>query len=284
MRRLLWERDQVKALRTAIKENGGVREAIIVRHRDGKYVVAEGNQRTVASRKLCGEMDGQGDFCSIPAMVFDTELTEADLAAVLAEIHVTGKDKWDAYEKARHIYELFNMHGKTYEWLTNNLRMSKSQVTQILGSYKAMTEYLATNPKDRITKFSFFAELYKKKVLKERYETDPDFRAAFQKWVAEDRLTDPRQIRHLDLVLENTKARDVLDKKGMAEAEKVLREMDPSLEAGVYSLMKKTTDAIRSFPLNETQELKNNNVAKIMILRELNRAIEDLALAGNLKL
>lgn len=281
---MLWERNQVKALKTAIKENGGVREAIIVRQRGSEYIVAEGNQRTVASRKLCEESPQDG-YCSIPAMVFDeAQLTEADLATVLAEIHVAGKDKWDAYEKARHIHELFSLHGKTYEWLTNNLRMSKSAVTQTLGAYKAMAEYLALHPKDRITKFSFFSELFKKKDLKERYETDPKFKDDFRSWVANDKFTDPRHVRSLELVLENPKARHALDTKGMVEAEKVLREQDPSLEAGIYSLMKKTAEGLRSFPLSETQELKQGNVAKALILRELYRAIQDVALAGGVQL
>ena len=36
-------------------------------------------------------------------MVFDEELTEDDLAVLLADMHVTGKIRWDAYEQAKHV-------------------------------------------------------------------------------------------------------------------------------------------------------------------------------------
>src|SRR5436190_22630240 len=45
---LLWSRGPVKDLAQAILQNGGVYEAIIVQKVDGKYLVKEGNSRTVA--------------------------------------------------------------------------------------------------------------------------------------------------------------------------------------------------------------------------------------------
>ena len=284
LEQILWDRDQVKTLMASIKDNGGIRESIIVREINGQLIVAEGNQRTVASRKLC-KTEGPGSkFCKIPAIVFDSKLTDAELAVVLAEIHVAGKDKWDAYEKARHIWELNTVHGKNLEWLTIRLRMSKSAVSMILGSYRAMTEYLASHPADRITKYSFFQELYKKKDLKERYENDNAFKDSFRRWVHEDRLTDPRQVRHLEAALDSPRARAELESSGMRAAEAVLRNEDPASEAGIYATIKRATESLKAFPLMETSDLKVGNIPKIMILRDLNRALQDVALAAGITL
>src|SRR2546430_1663673 len=49
---LIWEKDTVKALGQSILQNGGVYEAIIVQRRGPKFLVREGNCRTVACRRL----------------------------------------------------------------------------------------------------------------------------------------------------------------------------------------------------------------------------------------
>ena len=46
---------------------------------------------------------------------------------MLADMHVAGKIRWDAYEQAKHVSTLYNVHGKTYDWLATHLRLSKSR-------------------------------------------------------------------------------------------------------------------------------------------------------------
>ena len=58
-------------------------------------------------------------------MIFDGELNDEDLAVLLADMHVAGKIRWDAYEQAKHVSDLYNVYGKTYDWLGNHLRLSK---------------------------------------------------------------------------------------------------------------------------------------------------------------
>src|SRR5713226_5276001 len=49
---LIWEKDPVKALAQSIHQNGGVYEHVIVQRKGDKYLVREGNCRTVADRHL----------------------------------------------------------------------------------------------------------------------------------------------------------------------------------------------------------------------------------------
>src|SRR5579885_3191490 len=139
---LLWQKDQVKALAQSIKQNGGVYEHLILQKVDGRFVVREGNSRTVAARHLAETHAGDSRFTTVPVMIFDETLTEDDLAVMLADMHVTGKIRWDAYEQAKHVWTLHNVHGKTYDWLATHLRMSKSKITQQLKGYKWTTDYL----------------------------------------------------------------------------------------------------------------------------------------------
>src|SRR5262245_40257257 len=77
---LLWAKDQVKGLAQSIKQNGGVYDPIIVQKLDGRYVVREGNSRTVAVRHVAEQHRGDNRYTTVPAMVFDETLTEDDLA------------------------------------------------------------------------------------------------------------------------------------------------------------------------------------------------------------
>src|SRR6202008_1159677 len=105
-------------------------------------------------------------FKMMPAMIFDVELTEEDLAILLADMHGSGKIRWDAYEQAKHVSDLFNAYGKTYEWMSNHLRLSKGKIKELLDAYKATTEDLSLYPAPvNVRKFAFFHEVIKKKDL-----------------------------------------------------------------------------------------------------------------------
>jgi hypothetical protein len=282
---VIWDKDAVKALAQSIIQNGGVYEPLIVQRDGDKFRVREGNCRVVSSRHIVEQRPSDTRFASVPAMIFDVDLTEEDLAILLADMHVASKIRWDAYEQAKHVADLFNVYGKTYDWLSNHLRLSKSKIKELLYAYRATTEFLSANPAaGNIRKFSFFHELMKKKSLRERYESDPHFKQSFQKWVADERLVDAKQVRNLKGVLENAEATKVLDKKGFAEAEKVLIRDDPSLESNLFWAVKNATEMLQSAPVSDIQDLKAGNPQKIILLRNLHRAIEDLATLASVKL
>ena len=275
---LLWAKDQVKALAGSIKQNGGVYDPIIVQKKpEGGYLVREGNSRTVATRHLAEQFPSDDRFSTMPAMVFDQELTDDDVAVLLADMHVAGKIRWDAYEQAKHVSTLYEVNGKTYEWLANHLRLSKSKITQQLKAYKWTTDYLEGKQDPRnLDKFSFFEELARKKALSERYTEDFEFQQSFKRWLAEGRLTDSRQVRSLDTILENDAASKVLDSDGYPAAAAALIREDPALGSDLYEAVKKATEKLQKAPADEIRDLSQNK-QKLLLLRSLRRAIDDLA-------
>ncbi len=274
---LLWAKDQVKALAQSIKQNGGVYEEIIVQKDDGKYLVREGNSRTVATGHLAEQHPGDNRFSTVPAMVFDGELTEDDLATMLADMHVAGKIRWDAYEQAKHVATLYNVHGKNYDWLATHLRLSKSRITQDLKAYQWTTDYLSAYPAPgNLEKFAFFQELTRKKELAQRYTDDLHFQQEFKRWVSEGKLTDSHQVRQLERMLSNEQTRQILGTEGFASAAVVLVQEDPALGSDLYDSVKRTMEKLKKVPLDEVQDLRENK-QKLIMLRNLHRAIEDLA-------
>ena len=282
---LLWEKDPVKALAQSIKQNGGVYDHIIVQRKGEKFRVREGNCRTVACRHLLDQHPGDARFVTMPAMIFDVELTDEDLAVLLADMHVASKIRWDAYEQAKQVYDLFHLYAKTYDWLSNHLRLSKSKIVELLSAYKATSEYLSLHPApENVRKFSLFHELMKKKPLREQYDQDPRFKQQLHTWLKDGRITDSKQVRDLPAVLDNPEAVKALDSVGFEEAAKVLIRNDPSLESDLFWAVKNATEKLKAAPATEIQDLKGGNPQKVIMLRNLSRAIEDLATLASVKL
>ena len=282
---LIWEKDSVKALANSILQNGGVYESIIAQRHGNKFRVREGNCRLVSSRHLLEQYPNDTRFATMPAMIFDVDLSEEDLAVLLADMHVAGKIRWDAYEQAKHVHDLFNIYGKTYDWLSNHLRLSKTKITELLSAYRAMTEFLSANPAPaNVKKFSLFHELMRKKDLREQFNEDPQFKPRFHKLLLEEKITDSRQIRDLPEILANPEAAKALEKNGFADAQKVLITNDPSRESDLFWSIKNATEKLNAAPANDIQDLKAGNPQKVIMLRNLHRAIEDLETLAGIKI
>jgi hypothetical protein len=281
---LIWDKDQVKALSQSIFQNGGVREPIIVQPagNSNRYVVREGNCRLVCSRHLSEQYPGDERFAFIPAHVYEHNLTEEDLAVLLADLHVASKIRWDAYEQAKYIHDLFHVYGKPYDWLSNHLRMSKSKISEHLAAYKATTDYLHVHPSPaNIKRFSFFQELMKKRELRERYEQEAEFRQRFYSWLEKDRISDARFVRALSDILANVEATKALDEQGYDAAARILITNDPSRGSDLFHAVKVATEALKAAPASDIQDLKSGNPQKLIMMRNLKRALEDLStLAG----
>ena len=282
---LIWEKDAVKALGQSILQNGGVYEAVIVQRRDQKFLVREGNCRTVACRHLLDQHPNDGRFKMVPAMIFDVDLTEEDLAILLADMHVRGKIRWDAYEQAKHVSDLFNVYGKTYEWLSNHLRLSKGKIKELLDAYQATAEYLSLHPAAvNVKKFAVFHEVMKRKELRERFKEDARFKQSFHKWVSEERINDSKQVRDLPIILANSEAVKALEQAGFEDAQKVLVREDTSLQSDAFFAIKQATEKIKTLPADDIQDLKAGNPQKIIMMRSLYRALEDVATLAGVKL
>jgi ParB-like nuclease family protein len=281
---LLWAKDQVKGLAQSIKQNGGVYDPLIVQKQDGRYLVREGNSRTVATRHVAEQHPEDDRYSTVPAMVFDEELADDDLAVLLADMHVTGKIRWDAYEQAKHVSTLYDVHGKTYDWLATHLRLSKSRITQDLKAYRWTTDYLTDNPDPRnLEKFAFFQELARKKELAERYGEDFEFQQQFKRWLAEGKLNDSKQVRDLTSILANDQAMKVLGEEGYPAAAGVLIREDPALGSDLYDSVKRATEKLAKAPADEIRDLSTNK-QKLLMLRSLRRAVDDLATLAEVEL
>ena len=90
----------VKNLQADIRRHGGLMEPILIRHDTNEVI--EGNSR-LAVYRLLHEDEGNGRWAKIDCDIV-SRLTDEQQTAYLNQIHIKGKTKWTAYEKANFAY------------------------------------------------------------------------------------------------------------------------------------------------------------------------------------
>jgi len=271
---MLWDLDAVKELRESVKQNGGLIEDPII-HADGKVV--EGNCRTVVLRQLHKEFPDDPRWQRVFVRVLPKDVTEEEIMLLLGELHIAGKIEWRAYDQAEYVWRMNKIFGKTYEYLSNHLRWSRSKLTQKIGAYEEAKAYLnRTNDPQGINRFSHFEEFMKKKELRDLKENDPRFMEKFGNWVLQGKFPDAKDVRDLPSILENEEALAALDRDGVQKARAVLYAENPALTSNLYSAIDRAALELESIALNELTALEIGDKAKLDKLRRLQKALNGI--------
>lgn len=252
---LLWSDRDVKQLYTSVRENKGLVERIIVR---ANGVVAEGNCRTVVYRKLHDSFKNDPLWLKIPARVLPADISERQIAILLGELHVGGKNEWIPFEKAGHIHELSYTHGLTQDEIAKLLHTSKTAINHHIHAFGAMKDrYLPKYPGPGATrKFSYFLELYKKPALREWVKNNPSALDHFVEWVGSEKIGKGASVRDLDAVIQNPAAIKAFDEGGMEAARPILLRDRPELSSPLLQLMLDMTQAIDDARLDDISRVR----------------------------
>jgi len=254
----LFNEEDVRVLQKQIICDKRVQQPIyVVEGEHGKYVVKEGNRRTVALRRIqrelvAGRIEGfeKDHFDLMPVHVLKG--TEHEINIFLAQIHVSGPKEWNAVNKGALIFDLMEEHGDTIESVAEELGMTKGKVSVYYKAFKATEMYSKRYPNDKnyVPKFSYFAELYQSKVLKTWLEEDPSNLDYFTDLVGNNKLlVTYKGVRSFAKIVASpkvtrTKAFNVLNKKDgdIEKAFEVLgaNGMNPKGLWGTVSKLQKT--------------------------------------------
>jgi hypothetical protein len=268
---LLWQDDDVRDLYRQVLINKGLVERIIVRQ-DGSVV--EGNCRTVVYRKLREKRPTERYWKLIPARILPPDIGDRDVAILLGEMHVAGKNTWTPFEKAGHVYRMHNDFALTQDEIAVRLRMSKSKVNQLIRAFDLMkNRYLPKYPGPASSrKFSYFEELYKKPPLREWINSTPGVEDLFVDWVGTGKLDQGAQVRELPSILEDEE--NILSKEGFAAAQRLLAEDNPAITSKLFRRMVEMTDALKKAQLDDIQRVRKSGNSKARkIVTELNDSL-----------
>lgn len=274
----LWEIPDVKALYRAIIFNEGLVERIIVMA-DG--TVVEGNCRTVCYRKLHKEFPVEPRWAKIPARVLPPDIEPKLLAILLGEMHVAGKNKWTAYEKAAYVYRMNEELGFSLDHLAEHLRGSKATIKKLIDAFKLCKEqFLEKYPEPKnVYKFAYFEEFYKK-----FKKPDPELERDFVDWVGTEKVTEGIHVRDLPDIVAHPTARRALSENGYSAAMMVLEAVDPSYASEFFGAIDWMVEQFKKAPAEDIKAIRDGDEARIAKVKTLYEAFIDFADLANLGL
>jgi hypothetical protein len=270
---LLWDDAVVRDLYRQVLINQGLIERIIVRP-DGRVI--EGNCRTVVYRKLRERQPAEERWRTIPARVLPTDIAERDVAILLGEMHVAGKNTWTPFERAGHVYRMHNDFALVQDEIALRLRMSKSKINQLIRAFDMMRkQFLPKYPGPASSrKFNYFEEVFKKPLLRNWILAHPNNEAQFVDWIGTGKLDQGIQVRHLPAILEDDEAIATLTNDGFAAAQRVLAEDNPVITSKLFKRMVEMTEALKKAQIDDIQRVrKSGNSRARKILYELSDSL-----------
>ncbi len=142
----------VRNLISEVERHGGLMEQILVRL--DTMEVIEGNSR-LAVYRILHKKTGNEDWEFIPCNIVSS-LTDKQQIAFLNQIHVKGKTKWSAYEKANFAYVR-----KEQKWILNDIADLFGESSGTINTrIKAIEMMRESNDRDR-SHFSYYDVLYR---------------------------------------------------------------------------------------------------------------------------
>src|ERR1041385_433637 len=283
----LWKKEEVKKLFQAIRANRGLIERIYI---TSNGLVVEGNERTVALRKIAEHLKKTEEthfredeakalralVKAVPCKVLPQDITQAELDVLLAQWHVAGKAEWPALDQAAHVYKLINDDGFTVPQVAELLRVSPAWVYQRLKAFEWTEAYLNKYGREKISDYSYFEELYKKKKAVKEAGLDVECAEGmeiFQRIVNNKSLPMAIDVRKLPKLLENDATRDLMIKGDGKRAMKILPDVDPTEFSSRFVALNQARIQLHKLTREDLQKIKESPAAR-QLLEDIAEEIE----------
>ena len=249
-------------LRASIIASGGIRQPIIVnREPGGNLVCIEGNTRLWIYRNLDGNQ-APGSWNTIPALVHD-QLGDHDIDSIRLQAHIVGPRPWDAYSKAKYLWELQNREMMPLNRIIELCGGSKRDVQIAINTYADMEAHyrpLCVRDDFDSERYSGFVEYQNNRVQQAVLSAGYSGKD-FAKWIYERKINNLQEVRQLPHILKNSAARTVFLKDGVKAAMEVVDrpDMDTNLDkASLDQLAKAVAAKARLVEMDELRRLQDD--------------------------
>lgn len=277
------------SLKESIRVNKGIINPIIVnREADGKLIVIEGNTR-VQIYKEFAEVDPEGPWNEIIAIVYDC-LPAEQIHAIRLQTHLVGPRDWDPFSKAKYLNQLSNIDKLPMETIISFCGGKGPEIRKLIDAYVDMTTHYfkiaeenGMDPDPR--EFSKFAELQNRRIreslVAHNYSKDD-----FSKWVVDGNIDNAQNVRKLPQVLAHKKAHQEFLKTNITEAIKYVNVSEKNAKllenATLHEVALELTKRIRDIEYKEVKALRNDpryedyKADLLVLYDELSTLIEDI--------
>lgn len=208
----------------------------------------------------------------------------------MASFHVAGKLKWDAQEKAGHVYHMKEVLGLPMEELTTTLHMGKPAIDRAARSYALLEHFRRIDDgaykEDSGRKWSFFNEMLKIKEFRQRDAKGPEWADTYCRWVGEGRLPNATDVRTLEKILKSSKARrafeegDPEDGEAFKAAAKEVDRTNPGRNSKLFAQLEKLIALGKAANLEELTLAKDNEAARDTVLEAHDTLVRFMEQAG----
>lgn len=139
----------------------GVKDPIWVREDGGKYVVIEGNRRTVVLRHLLKEgvrptKDGV-TYKTVKAFIIPKETSPTETLLQKARLQ-TGKKDWGAFNVAAVTYILRKQYLMELDDIAVEMQTSIQEIKERLSNYELFRDYVAATGDENPRRFAYFTD------------------------------------------------------------------------------------------------------------------------------
>jgi len=264
-----------RKLKDSIHNNKGIVYPIWIEHvRDKKYKVIEGNIRVVVYQQLQKEEPYEDIWKTILCNVLPHEIDEEQKNFIRLQSHLRGTTEWDAYEKAKYLYKLWQEDGWSKSRLEKQTKMTIKQIEENIDAYKIMEEqYLPKYGDDpnEVSKFSYFVEYIKDKKLQRLMEKSSKNVKDFCDWVADkEKIPTGQGVRRLRDIFENEDTKKAFINKGFDTAMQILEFKKPHLVSSFYKDIENVIEGLKEINAQELDKIINeDNSEKEKMIRVL---------------
>jgi len=246
-----------RKLKDSIHNNKGIINPIWIESvRNKKYKVIEGNTRVVIYQKLQQEEPNEERWKTILSNILPNEIDNEQKNFIRLQSHLRGATEWDAYEKAKYLYKLWQDDGWSINRLEKQTKMTEKQIKENIEAYKIMEEqYLTVHGDDpnEVSKFSYFVEYVKDNKLQKLMKKSSKDIKDFCDWVAnKEKIPTGQDVRRLRNIFDNEDTKNAFISKGFDAAMQILEFKKPNLVSSFY---KSIEDVIEGLKEINTQEL-----------------------------
>jgi ParB/Sulfiredoxin domain len=274
---LLFRDEDTKWLKKDIGENGLI-DPIYARVRSAdhtSYVVIEGNRRTAVIKALHQEQPDDPKFAFVSARILPEQTTDEQEAMLMASFHVAGKVKWDAHEKAGHIYHMVNVLSIPESELAIILHQGIPSIKRAVQSFEMLESFKKIDGGKYAAraggKWSFFSEYLKIKSFREMDEKGPEFSEKFMRWVGDERLPRAEDVRLLKDIIEKPTAMKVFEeyadpKLAFKHASQEADKTNPGRKSQFFKQVKLMINACNKSTFADLQDATTNEATRELLV------------------
>lgn len=143
---------KVSELLSSFKTNGFLKiDNILVRKKDSKYIVVEGNRRIAALKLLQRDNNNGISTGNLDSSIFEKDGVECveyeydsdeKYLVLMGLKHVSGNKKWDTYNQATLISQLESKWNKDKKTIASMIGLPIGEVNKRIKGYHAITDYI----------------------------------------------------------------------------------------------------------------------------------------------